>query len=249
MSIIQTTIDPSTRPTRPTVGDIGARLAGLGALTFAAVVVLQNLLRGATAPANGATSDEVLAGYADHRAVTFVLVATFVVSGVGLAAFLGGAMRRMLASSRSGWAFTGLVGATGIMTLFAVLVACEEALSAIASGSQPDSGAISAIWALHNCVFAVLFLSIAVALVGLSRAGVAAGITPAVFDRLGPIGAALLAVATLAGPAIAIGDAMPMFGLGAIGFLTWLAFLVTTGLRLVRSDATEIASDRLAVAA
>ena len=134
------------------------------------------------------------------------------------------------------------------MTLFAVLVACEGALSTIASGSRPETGAISALWALHNCVFGALFLSIAVALMGLSRAGVAAGITPAVFERLAPIGAALLAIATIAGPAIARGDAMPVFGLGAIGFLTWLAFLVSTGFRLIRADATAVAPVHPAVA-
>ena len=33
----------------------------------------------------------------------------------GLAVFLGGAMRRLLATSRRGWAVTGLVGATCVM--------------------------------------------------------------------------------------------------------------------------------------
>jgi hypothetical protein len=94
----------------------------------------------------------------------------------------------------------------------------------------------------------VLFLSIAVALVGLARAGVAAGITPPAFQRLAPVGAALLAVAAVAGPAIAIGDAMPIFGLGALGFLTWLAFLVSTGLRLIRTDPTAVDADHLVVA-
>jgi hypothetical protein len=82
----------------------------------------------------------------------------------------------------------------------------------------------------------VLLLMISVALLGLSRAGVAAGITPPVFDRLAPAGSALLAVGALAGPAIAGGDAMPLFGISVVGFVVWLAFLVTTGLRLVRVD-------------
>src|SRR5262245_26411331 len=83
------------RRLKGTLGDIGARVAGLGAIGFAAVVVLQNLIRGSSAPANGASAEEVLAHYADHRATTFVLVATFVLSGTALAAFLGGAMRRL----------------------------------------------------------------------------------------------------------------------------------------------------------
>jgi hypothetical protein len=217
-------------------GDIRARVAGAGAITFAVTVVAQNIIRGASAPANGASSADVLTHYADHRAITFVLVATYVLSGIGLITFLGGAMRRFMDTDRRSWAFAGLVGATGIMALFTIVVGAEQALSVVASGSKPSVAAIEALWALHNSVFTVLDLSIAAALLGLSRAGVAAGITPRAFHRLAPVGAGLLVIGTLAGPAIAAGDAMPLFGLAGLGFLVWLAFLVTTGLRLVRSN-------------
>ena len=73
-------------------------------------------------------------------------------------------------------------------------------------------------------------------MLGLSRAGIAAGITPTVFRRLAPIGAAMLVVGTLAGPAIAIGDAMPLFGVAGVGFLVWLTFLFTTGVRRIRTS-------------
>jgi hypothetical protein len=232
-----TTGSVAASPRRPGIplGDIKARAAGVGALAFAAIVVLQNVVRGASAPANDATGKEVLAHYADHRAITVVLAVTFVLSAIGLAVFLGGAMRRLLAGDRPAWAYTGAVGAIGIMTVFAVLVGTEEALSVVATGNEPNVASIEALWALHNSVFTVLLLSVGVALLGLGRAGVAAGITPRAFDRLAPAGCALLALAAAAGPFIAAGDAMPVFGLGAAGFLIWLAFLVTTGRRLVRS--------------
>jgi hypothetical protein len=214
--------------------DVSARAAGLGAIGFAAVVVLQNIIRGGSAPANGAGSEDVLAYYVDHRATTFVLLATFVLSGAALAVFLGGAMRRLLAGDRPAWAMTGFVGAVGVMVLFAVVVGTEQALSVVATGTQPDLGAVDALWALHNSVFTVLYLFLGLALLGLARAGVAAGITPPGFDRLAPAGSVLLAIAAVAGPSIAAGDAMAFFGLGGIGFLIWLAFLVSTGRRLVQ---------------
>jgi hypothetical protein len=232
---VGTTAQLSKRST----GDISARVAGLGALAFVAIVALQNVVRGASAPSNGASTDEVLTHYADHRAVTFILVATFVLSGIGLALFLGGAMKRLTTSDRRAWAFTGYVGAICVMALFAVVVGAEQALSVIASGSEPHPGAIDAIWALHNSVFTVLYVSIAVALTGLSRAGAAAGITPRAYERLAPVGSALLAVAAIAGPSIAAGDAMGVFALGGLGFLIWLSFLLTTGLRLLRSEAVR----------
>ena len=229
------TTDQAAR--RRASGDIGARVAGAGAITFATVVIAQNLIRGGSAPGNGASSTEVLTHYADHRAIIFVLVGTYVLSGVGLAVFLGGAMPRLLASSRRGWALTGLVGATCVMALFAVVVGAEQALTVVAHQDHPDIGAIEAVWALHNSAFTILDFSIAAALLGLSRAGIADGMTPSVFARLAPVGAGLLLVGTLAGPAIAVGDAMPLFGVTAIGFLVWLSFLITTGLRLMRGRA------------
>ncbi|MFM2078263.1 MAG: hypothetical protein RJA49_2153 [Actinomycetota bacterium] len=227
--------DTSHSRRRP-IGDISARLAGAGGITFAAIVMLQNILRGATSPGNGASNAELLTHYADHRGITFVLVGTFVLSGAGLALFLGGAMRRMLAGERRGWALTGFVGAVGIMAVFAVVVGTEQALSVVATRNQPSPAAMEALWALHNSVFTVLDLFIAAALLGLSRAGIAAGITPRAFARLAPVASAMLMVGSIAGPSIAAGDAMPLFGVAGLGFAVWLAFLTTTGIRLVRSS-------------
>ncbi len=172
--------------------------------------------------------------YADHRSVSVVLSATFVLGGACLAAFLGGAMRRLAAGPRPAWAFTGFAGAIGIIALFSTVVGTESALSVVAARPAPSLGAVDALWALHNGVFAVLLLSIGIALIGLARAGSAAGITPRAFDWLAPMGFVLLALGAATGPLHAAGDAMALFALGGIGFLIWLAFLATTGARLIR---------------
>src|SRR3954447_10831 len=87
ISIADRTAAPNVAGTANPPSDIGARLAGLGAIAFAVIVVLQNLIRGSGAPANGASSSEVLAHYADHRTTMFVLLGTYVLSGAGLAVF------------------------------------------------------------------------------------------------------------------------------------------------------------------
>ncbi len=223
----------STR--RASAADVSARAAGWGALTFAAVVIAQNLVRGASAPGNGASANQVLSHYSGDGVIALVLAATYVVSGVALAVFLGGVTRHLLASSRPGWALTGLVGALGVVMIFTLVVAAEQALTVAAGMDRPDLGAIQALWALHNSIFTVLDLSIAIALLGLSRASVAAGMTPKAFTWLAPVGAALLVIGTVAGPAIAAGHTVVLFGVAGLGFLTWLAFLVVTGVRLVRT--------------
>jgi hypothetical protein len=226
---------PRTTGRRLLTGDLGSRSAGWGALAFAVIVIAQNLVRGAFAPANGASAAEVLTDYSGNGAISFVLAATYVVSGIGLAVFLGGATRALLAGGRPGWAITGVVGALGIMAVFTLVVAAEQALTVAAHMDRPDVGAIQALWALHNSIFTVLDLSIALALLGLSRAAVSARMTPKAFSWLGPIGALMLVVGTIAGPAIAAGRAMALFGVTGLGFLVWLAFLVVTGFRLVRT--------------
>jgi hypothetical protein len=215
--------------------DIRPRLAGIGALGFVGIVVAQNIVRGGSSPAMDAPASEVLAHYADHRSLTAALVASFVVSATSLAVFLGGALRRLTAGARSAWAYTGYAAAVAVIALFAIVVGSEQALSVLAQGDDPNLGAVEALWALHNSIFTVNHLMVAVALLGLARAGVAAGITPRIFDRLAPVGAVLLGVSAMAGPFIAAGEAMPVFGIGLIGFVTWLAFLTATGVRLVRS--------------
>jgi hypothetical protein len=215
--------------------DLSTRLAGFGAITFVVVVIIQNLIRGASAPQNGAATADVVRYYTDHRGLTVLLSATFVIGGLALAAFLGGAMRRLVTGPGRGWAYTGFAGAIGIMVLFASEVATDGALSVLGGRAKPSASAIDALWALHNSLFTVLFLAIGIALVGLGRAGVAAGITPRAFKWIAPTGLALLALASAAGPLIAAGQAMPMFGLGGLGFLAWLAYLATTGSRLIRT--------------
>ena len=217
------------------IGDVSSRTAGWGALTFAVIVIAQNLIRGASAPGNGASAAKVLSNYSGDGPISFVFAATDVVSGSGLAVFLGGVTRYLLAGSRPGWAIAGVVGALGIMTVFTLVVAAEQALTVAARMDRPDLGAIQALWALHNSIFTVLDLSIALALLGLSRASVACGMTPNTFTWLAPVGAVMLVVGTIAGPAIAAGHATALFGVTGLGFLTWLAFRIATGVRLVRT--------------
>ena len=229
----------SQPPPAPPERDLSRRLAGAGAATFAVIVVGQNAVRGSAAPMPGASGADVLEYYADHRAVTTVLLASFLVGAVSLAAFVGGSMRSFLTSARRGWAITGLIGAIGVIAMFAGVVASEQALTVLASGDGADTATAESIWALHNSLFTVNFAFIALALVGLSRAGIATGTTPRPFRWLAPIGAGLLSVGTVAGAYIAAGDAAALFGIATTGFVVWLAFLVTTSTRLLRRSVTR----------
>lgn len=74
--------------------------------------------------------------------------------------------------------------------------------------------------------------ALGVTLLGFSIGARAARITPSWQQGLGILGAALLLVAGLASMAVAGGS--PIVYVGFVGFACWLAWLVTTGVRLLR---------------
>src|SRR3954447_25980353 len=144
MTAVQADVRVEHRQGAPSRADVPAWVGGAGALGFTATVVAQNILR-AAGPTNDASPREVLTYYADHRAITFVLAIGFVLGGIGMAMFLGGVRRRLLAGGRLGWPVVGSVGALGIVALFAVVVGAGQALSVVATHNSPDLGAVEAL--------------------------------------------------------------------------------------------------------
>jgi hypothetical protein len=208
--------------------------AGLGGLAFVALVVLQNLARGATAPPAGAPVAEILAHYASHRAVEQALLVTFVLGAAGLALFVGGALDRLARAGAGGLAQTFLLGAGGIVALFAAMVATEVALLAATARPGPDPAVVATLWTMHDGLFAILATMIAIATLALAVAGARTGLVPRAFRWLGPAAAALLTLGTIAGPQVAAGGARWATALSGIGFLGWLALVTAASLRLLR---------------
>lgn len=89
------------------------------------------------------------------------------------------------------------------------------------------------VWALHNAIFAVLPMFIAIALLGLSRGAVIARVIPAWTGVIGVVGAGLLAVGATLAPETAA-TTSPLLAVSMVGFAGWLVFLVVAGLRLAR---------------
>jgi len=214
-----------------------ARLGGLGGLVFVTVVIAQNVVRAAIAPANDATPASIVTHYVDDRSWYLLLGASFAASAVGLALFVGAWWGRVRRTDAPGWAGVGLLGATGIFTLFPMMVATEFGLLVTTDRARPDTAVVDALWTLHNATFQVLDTAIAIATLGVAIAAVSAGIAPRAFRWLGPVGAGLLLIGTLAGPQLAAGDAQPLMGLAGLGFLVWLALVGVTSGRLLRDPA------------
>lgn len=229
------TTTPTDRDRRPPVTDAGpvglARLGGAAGLFFAASVVVQNVVRGAVAPPMQPGADDLLAYAEAAGTATAILMALFAVNVVALGLFLGAVVERSW-GIRTGLAAAGAFGVAGILAMFGLTTVISSVV--VARATDLDASSLVALWSLHDAAFAVNFAALALALVALGLAGVAAGITPPVFRWLAPLGGALLLVAGVGAYSVAQGS--PLLFVGLVGFLVWLAFVVATGLRLVRTE-------------
>jgi hypothetical protein len=214
-------------------------LAGSGGLLFVAVVVAQNIVRGVTAPANGATPAAIARSFAEHRGIERGLVVAFVASGVALSLFVAGTWTRVARERGRAWGQVFFLGACGVLAIFSTLVGLEISLLVATDRETPTLAVVEALWTLHNGVFGVLQLSLAVALLGLSQSAVAAGLVHRAFRWIGPVGAVLLAVGAVAAPDVAAGRAAPAMGLAGLGFLAWLVTMTATSIGLLRVPADD----------
>lgn len=218
-------------------GALSGRLAGFGGVLFVACIVVQNILKAGVAPKNDASATEVLHYFATHRGVEWVLACLFPIGGIGLALFAGGLCARAFSAGgrARAWSVVGGLGVASIIALFSSMVATEIALLVSADRSSTALSTMAALWTLHNSIFSVLLLSIAVGLLGLSRAAVNAGVAPSWIGPMGTVGTALLATCAALAPAVAASTS-PVLAIGALGFVLWIMMIVVVASRMTRAD-------------
>lgn len=206
-------------------------VGGIGGLVFIATVIVQNAIR-ASAPGDNASAAKVIHFYATNHTSTMVLAALFPLGAAGLATFIGALGSRFTASAARAPMLAGMVGAAGIFSTYTMLVATDAALAGYVHRGTPDQGVVTALWVTHNTVFGVLLIGIAVALAGLSASAAAVGFLAPAWKQVGALGALALAITGAATPALI--DGSPILVLGLVGFLTWLVFVATSAVTLVR---------------
>lgn len=210
-------------------------LAGAGGLVFVVLVIAQNILRGATQPANDATTGDILSFFADKAWVTHVGAVAFVLSAPALFVFAAGLVQitRVADPASAPWGYLGLMGVALLATLFGSLNAIQISLVAGADDLVGNDALIHALWNLHNAIFVVNQLAIGLALLGLGNAARIGRLTRRWVDLAVLAGAGLLAVSSMPGAAILGGS--PVILLGLAGFLCWLLFVATVSARLLRA--------------
>lgn len=208
-------------------------LGGIGGLVFAGAVIAQNAIRSAF-PMNDATTEEVMRYYADHRGATIALSVLFPIGLVSLVAFLGTVVARVIHGAGRPAAFAGVFGAAAIIATFTLVTSSDVAIAAYIHRGAAEASVVEGLWVLHNAVFGFLMASVGIALAGLSTAAARSGLLSRRWAVAGPLGATLMVVAAATTPAMVDGSATLFVGLA--GFLVWVAFVIRTGVALLRSQ-------------
>jgi hypothetical protein len=234
------TVQPSTHAaapavTAPTCRLDERRLAGFGALVFATLVVVANILQGSM-PALNADSAEVVTYLTDHRAENIFATVGFALGSLFLLMFASAFYGRLKATGRPEdlvWARFGMIGAVLILPTFAAVVVQRLVLLVGMDELIATPELITLVWRLEMAAFLVNVLPVSAAVVGFGIAGARSGLLPAWFRHWSPIAAgagivtAACAVAGLEGSPIGFGGILP--------FATWMLTLFVAGIRQLRS--------------
>ena len=222
-------------PERATTAHLGPahRIGGFAGIAFVVVVIAQNLVRGATFPANDAPTADIIDFYRSHRGIDGLLAILFVVSAIALALYGGALTARLRGAETDAPRLAGLIGVIGIFALFSMVEASDLALSSYVHRGAPAPSSVALLWTLHNAIFAVLLVAIAVALAGLTAASAAAGLIGSRWKEVGAIAAGALAITAAAASSVI--DGGPIMALGLLGFLAWLAFVAVSSAAMLRN--------------
>ena len=228
---VATATAEKTRTGAPAVLSAG-RYAGIGGLVFVAALVVQNVLR-AKAPGLDAAPGAVSAYFLHHRAAAIIPLGMFPIEMLAFFAFVAGVWTSASRNENRWWATMGVLGAAAIASLFALVNIIEIVLTAKAETLAQSPSVVEVLWALHAAAFGLDMAAIAVALIGLSRAATSSGLMPAWLGAAVLPGAAFLLVASVF--TVALSNGGPWLGVGLVGFLFWLVFMIATSISLLRT--------------
>jgi hypothetical protein len=221
------------------------RVSGLAALGFAFLIVAGNVvLVPAGLPRTGAGIEEVDGFFRAHGDLVGIGSALTPAAWVLATLFGAGAVRVLWQSERDRGEAWALVGFAGLILQNAVFAAVIAIRLALASTAADGVGAAASLWALHDTLFTLNGTFLALALVGLSLAGLRAGLIRPWLGRWGLVSAALLFSSAVLTPLV-VDHVGPLGLLGLVGWLMWVVWVLVYGVVLMRrAPAPQPPTDR-----
>ncbi|MEY2402522.1 MAG: hypothetical protein QOD38_73 [Acidimicrobiaceae bacterium] len=224
-----------TTRTQPT--DRWERIAGVGGITFAAIVGASNVVV-PNPPAWDASGAEISTWVHDHHAVLAMTVGAFALTAPALVAFVAGYVLRVFRSDRTDARAPALIGAGGALLIGAMFFVVEVArtvLLASDGSAGMTAGVTEVVWHLEGAAFSLNMVAIGIAVFGFALAGARVGVLPSWYGGLGVV--ALAAAILSAAPVSATVNGSNGWQIGLVTFLSWLVLLLVAGTRMLRQTA------------
>lgn len=211
------------------------RFVGFVALAYAASMIAQNAVYVVTdAPDYRDPLDVILVYHADYATATGITTGLEAVNLPLLLLFVSalyGLVQRR-GSAGADWSRLALAAGATVSALFAIMIATSITTVITADGLAEPSPTFALIWRLHAAVFALVMPALGATFIGAALATHASGLTRPWQRVLGLIGGGCL---IFAGPGnLAVSDGSPLIYVGVLGLFMWIAWIIATGLRLIR---------------
>ncbi|SEI56901.1 hypothetical protein SAMN04488058_1015 [Deinococcus reticulitermitis] len=226
-----------TTPTAPAHSEFArGRLVGAAAIAFSVLWMTENVLFAATGPPDySAPIEEVLAYYAANRdavAIVSGLVALYLPLLLVFVTGLHGLVERR-GGAGADWSRLALAAGATLSATFTLFNATQIGIVISAGRLTEPTPAFELVWQIHAAAFGLALPMLGATCIGGALAAHASGLTPAWQRVLGLVGGSLLLAAGLGN--LAVADGSPLIFVGLLGFALWIAWLLATGVRLVRA--------------
>ncbi|GAA1514635.1 hypothetical protein GCM10009677_54790 [Sphaerisporangium rubeum] len=209
-------------------------ITGLAAIGFAVTIVSANLiLVPGGLPLTGADIGRAEAFFATENGIVAVASALTPAAWLLATLFGAGAVTALRRSERDRGEAWSLIGFTGLALQNATFAAVTATRLAMSSATADDIPAPSGLWPLHDALFTLNGTFLALALIGLSIAGLRAGLIRRWHGATGLASATLLFTSATLTPLI-IDHEGPLGLLGLVGWLLWVVWILAYGTTLIR---------------
>jgi hypothetical protein len=210
---------------------------GAAAIALVASLVIQNAVFVWTRPPGyGDPIEKVLAWHAVHRGVVAIAVGSEALNLPLLLVFVTGL--HGLVGRRGGagadWSRLAVAAGATLAAVFAFYAVLWDGVVLSAGNLAEPSPELELAWHMHAAAFALALPALGTTFIGAALATHATRLTPRWQLLLGVAGGGLLLAAGAANLAIADGSTLLLF-VGVPGYFAWMAWLLATGVRLVRA--------------
>src|SRR3954452_3343567 len=231
----QVPLSASATTTGPTARALPERGVGATSIALGTSLVIENMVVLAGAPTYWAPIEEVLAFHAEHRGSVAIAVGLEALSVPLLLGFLTGL--HGLVGRRGGagvdWSRLAVAAGASFSAVFAFYAVLWDGVVLSAGKLAEPSPVLALAWHMHAAAFALALPALGTTFIGAALATHAIRLTPRWQLLLGVAGGGLLLAAGAA--SLVIADSSALLYVGVPGYFAWMAWLLATGVRLVRA--------------